>query len=269
VNADSRFVKRTGEFVDPVCGMTVRPDGHRVEHAGHEYRFCGARCKEKFANDPDAFLVRSTPSSHLHATGDRAAHDHASHVGHSAPHSSAPKPTSHERASHAQASTQRKHPTARYYCSMDEDVESDVPGDCPKCGMALEPNPAVVDERANSEVADMTRRLVWATALTLPVLVLAMGDMVAGHPFSQLLGGAKPWLEAALATPVCVWAAWPFHVRAVRSVVNRSPNMFTLIGLGVAVAYGYSVIATLIPDAFPPAFRDHAGHVGVYLKRRP
>ena len=155
---------------------------------------------------------------------------------------------------------------ALYVCPMCDGVESDVPGDCPKCGMALELRTGAISE-TNPELDDMSRRLWWAVALTIPVLVLSMGDMVGDRPLSRLLGtGLRQWLELAFATPVCLWAARPFFVRAIRSVINRSLNMFTLIGLGVAVAYGYSVVAALAPQLFPQAFRDHHGEVAVYFE---
>ena len=268
---DPRFIKPSGEFIDPVCGMTVRPDGpHRLEHADREYRFCSAGCKAKFGNDPHFYLSRAS-----------AANDRSPHAAHAATaqrvHGSSHAPAAravdsagsrhgaHSHGEHATAPVRRR-ASARYYCPMDEDVESDVPGDCPKCGMALEAYPTAAEEAPNPELADMTRRFVWAAALSIPVLVLAMGDMIGGRAMSDLLGDSKVWLEAMLATPVCIWAAWPFHIRAVRSIGNRSPNMFTLIGLGVAVAYGYSLVATSIPGVFPAAFRDHTGRVGVYFE---
>ena len=155
--------------------------------------------------------------------------------------------------------------TAKYYCPMCEGVESDEPGDCPKCGMALEAR--VGDGASHPELDDMSKRFWWALALTIPVLILSMGDMIGDHPLSHLLGaGTRAWLELAFATPVCLWAARPFFIRAARSVANRSLNMFTLIGLGVGVAYGYSLIASFAPELFPAAFRGHDGAVPVYFE---
>jgi len=150
---------------------------------------------------------------------------------------------------------------------MHPDVLRDAPGACPKCGMALEPRSAS-DETAteNPELAAMTRRLWVAAALTLPLAFVAMGDMLPGQPVSALVSArGRAWLELALATPICVWAAWPFHVRAVQSLRNRHLNMFTLIGLGVTVAFGYSVVAVLFPASFPASFRHH-GEVGLYFE---
>ena len=156
---------------------------------------------------------------------------------------------------------------AIYTCPMHPEVRQVGPGSCPDCGMALEPLTFTADDGDNPELVDMTRRLIVAAALSVPLLVVAMGDMLPGEPISRLLSGRwRVLLELALATPVATWAAWPFFVRAVASVKNRSLNMFTLIGLGVGVAYVYSLIAALLPGIFPAAFRDHSGGVAVYFE---
>ena len=142
----------------------------------------------------------------------------------------------------------------QWTCPMHPEIVRDAPGSCPKCGMALEPLTAALEEGPNPELADMSRRFWVSAVLTAPLLVGAMADVIPG------------WLELALATPVCLWGAWPFFVRGWQSVVNRSLNMFTLIALGVAVSYGYSIVATLFPDVFPAAFRDESGEVGVYFE---
>jgi Cu+-exporting ATPase len=143
---------------------------------------------------------------------------------------------------------------ATYTCPMHPEIVQDGPGSCPTCGMALEPRTVTLDEGPNPELVDMTRRF-WVSALLAgPLLVGAMG------------GFMPRWLELALATPVVLWGGWPFFVRGWQSLVNRSLNMFTLIGLGVAVAYGYSVVASLFPGLFPAGFRDEAGEVGVYFE---
>jgi P-type Cu+ transporter len=251
---------------DPVCGMKVDPAtarGGSFEHDGKAYYFCNPKCREKFAANPGAFLKEAE----------------------------APKPSPAPAAS-----------GAVYVCPMDPEVRSDRPGPCPKCGMALEPEQPVLQartewvcpmhpqivrdapgscpicgmaleprtvssEQPNPELLDMSRRFRLAVALAVPLLLLSMGDMLPGQPLSQLLGGrTRVWLELALATPVCLWSGWPFFERAWASVRNRSLNMFTLIGLGVSVAYGYSVLATLAPGLFPASFRSHHGEVGVYFE---
>ncbi len=154
-----------------------------------------------------------------------------------------------------------------YTCPMHPEVEQVGPGDCPKCGMALEPRTVAAEEDDNPELRDMTRRFWFATALSIPLFTIAMVDMLPGRPVSSLLPGRlRAFLELALATPVCLWSAWPFYVRAVRSVRNLSLNMFTLIGLGVVVTYLYSVAATLFPGLFPDSFRVHGGEVAVYFE---
>jgi Cu+-exporting ATPase len=156
----------------------------------------------------------------------------------------------------------------QWTCPMHPEIIRDAPGACPKCGMALEPlSASAEDADQNEELRDMTRRLWIGAALAIPVFALAMGDMLPGEPVSRLLShGLRSLLELILATPVCTWVAWPFYVRAVQSVRMRSLNMFTLIGLGIAVAYLYSVVATLIPQLFPESFREATGHVGVYFE---
>ena len=156
----------------------------------------------------------------------------------------------------------------RYTCPMHPEVVQDGPGDCPICGMALEP--ADADEAglaSDPEYLYMRRRFIVASALAVPLLFLAMGDMLPGEPMSRLLGHtARPWLELLLATPICLWAGWPFLQRAWSSIRTRHLNMFTLIGLGVGVAYCYSLVATLVPGLFPAAFRDAGGQVQVYFE---
>jgi Cu+-exporting ATPase len=155
----------------------------------------------------------------------------------------------------------------QWTCPMHPEVVADGPGDCPLCGMSLEPAAPSLDDEDNPELRDMTRRFVVAAALSVPLLGVAMGDMLAGHPVSAALGGrVRVFIELALATPVCLWAGWPFFVRALQSVRQRALNMFTLIGLGVGSAYGYSVVAALFPGLFPEAFRAHGGEPAVYFE---
>jgi len=149
---------------------------------------------------------------------------------------------------------------------MHPEIVRPGPGNCPKCGMALEPRVHGAVEAESGELRDMTRRFWFATALTVPLVVAVMSDMLPGQPISSLLSPRlRVLLELVLATPVCLWAAWPFYVRAVQSVRNRSLNMFTLIGLGVSVAYVYSLIAAIIPGIFPASFREE-GEVATYFE---
>ena len=154
-----------------------------------------------------------------------------------------------------------------YVCPMHPEIVKSEPGDCPTCGMALEPQVVEQQERPNPELLDMTRRFRISIAFAVPVLLVAMGDMLPGRPVSAILSAElRPWIEFLLATPVVAWCALPFFQRGWRSIVNRSPNMFTLIALGVGVAYSYSAIAVLAPQVFPDAFRDLDGQVAVYFE---
>jgi Cu+-exporting ATPase len=150
---------------------------------------------------------------------------------------------------------------------MHPQIVRDVPGTCPICGMALEPlNSRSAEAEENPELKDMSRRFWFAAALTVPLVIVAMGDLLPGRPISRLLTiRVRTLLEMALATPVCLWAAWPFYVRAAQSVKNKSLNMFTLIGLGVSVAYVFSLVAALFPGIFPASFREDGG-VAVYFE---
>jgi len=153
-------------------------------------------------------------------------------------------------------------------CPMHPEIERAEPGSCPICGMALEPRDVPVgDDTPNSELTDMTRRFWLAAAFTIPLVVVAMGDLLPGEPISRIFSPrARTLLELGLATPVCLWSAWPFYVRFAQSLRNKSLNMFTLIGLGVSVAYGYSIVAALTPQIFPESFRGAGGEVAVYFE---
>jgi len=154
-----------------------------------------------------------------------------------------------------------------YTCPMHSEVREPGPDDCPLCGMALEPETVSLEAEDTSELDDMTKRFWVGVALTVPIMVLAMGGMIPGVDLGAWIAHrSRAWLELALATPVVLWCGWPFLVRGVRSVQRRSLNMFTLIGLGVSVAFLYSVVATAGPGLFPPSFRGESGQVGVYFE---
>ena len=154
-----------------------------------------------------------------------------------------------------------------YTCPMHPQIVRDAPGSCPICGMALEPRTVTLKEEDNHELKDMRRRFWVSTGLSLPLLVISMSDFLPGFSLARLVPmSALPWIQFALATPVVVWGGAPFFVRAWQSIQNRSLNMFTLIGLGVSVAYIFSLVATLLPQIFPASFRDHMGHVPVYFE---
>lgn len=214
--------------IDPVCGMSVMIEGatHIAKHDGATHYFCSARCKDKFVSDPEHYLS----GAHLKQVED------------------VPEGTI-------------------YTCPMHPEIRQVGPGSCPICGMALEPETVSLDDGPDPELVDMTRRF-WVSALfTLPLFAYAMSDMVPGISFDRLIEPARAqWAQLVLATPVVLWGGWPFFVRAWQSLKTRNLNMFTLIGFGVAIAFLFSLVATLLPDVFPPAFRDHSGRVGVYYE---
>lgn len=218
---------------DPVCGMMVDPEkaAASTQYNDTAYYFCSKGCATKFEADPERYLrpqlVTLTPSN----------------------------PPS---ASVTNASTSVTN-GVEYTCPMDPEVRQIGPGTCPKCGMALEPATlsfeSLETEQPNPELIDMTRRFWICVLFTAPILA------------SMFLAAFPAWLQLALATPVVLWGGWPFFVRAWQSILNRSPNMFTLIGLGTGAAYGYSLLATLAPGIFPEQFRDHhTGQLALYFE---
>jgi len=213
---------------DPVCGMTVDPEKteYHAQHDDQDYHFCSAGCRTKFVADPERYL--------------------------------SPDP----------AAPQEAVPAGTIYtCPMHPEIRQEGPGSCPICGMALEPETFSLDSGPDPEYIDMRRRFWISAAFSLPLFLYAMGDMIPGQPFQSWFDPATAtWLQLLLATPVVLWGAWPFFVRGVKSLKTMNLNMFTLIGLGVAVAYGFSLIATFFPEAFPAAFRGHGGTVAVYYE---
>jgi Cu+-exporting ATPase len=245
--------------------MTVDPSrarGGSFDFEGTTYWFCSAGCREKFAVDPKGWLARgpkgmpaqSQPIALHRGMRPVAPADTRSAVGVAPP-----------MASLESVSTAPSGGPPMWTCPMHPEIRQPGPGDCPICGMALEPDVPSLEGHAGEqdELRDMTRRLWISAALSAPLVAIAMLGMDGqGSTFSAV----RPWIELALATPVCTWAAWPFHVRAVRSLFSRHLNMFTLIGLGVSVAYAYSVVAVIAPGIFPPAFRMPDGTVAVYFE---
>ena len=265
---------------DPICGMAVDPatTPHRVEHGGTTHYFCGARCAEKFR----ASLNEGSPG------GAKACCSGANVASGAADIDTTARPVPGKyfcpMCPGVESDTAAACPKCgmalgpavpasgtaqvRYTCPMHPEVVQDEPGTCPKCGLALEPM-TVAAKETNPELVDMTRRFWVGAALTVPILVLAMGNYLAW--LGPLLDRAIPhrvsqWVELVLTTPVVLWAGWPFFERGWRSIVNRSLNMFTLIAIGVGTAYAYSVVATVAPDIFPEAFQAPTGEVGVYFE---
>ncbi|MEZ4224813.1 MAG: heavy metal translocating P-type ATPase [Polyangiaceae bacterium] len=252
-------------FIDPVCGMTVKPDGpHHFVHDDVTYRFCCAGCKNKFAADPLAFLHKSTEPKAPPSAEERARR----YICPMCPEVESLGPAACPKCGMALEPANVAEVTIKteWICPMHPEVLSAEPGNCPDCGMALEARSVSLEED-NPELRDMTRRFVVAAVLSAPLVALVMLDMLPSRPVSQLLpAGSRGMLELVLALPVCTWAAWPFFQRAVQSVKHKSPNMFTLIGLGVVVAFGFSVVATLAPSLFPSSFHAHDGTVAVYFE---
>ncbi len=252
-------------FVDPVCGMTVRAASpHRLDHAGTTYRFCCGGCREKFAADPARYLDGSRTQP--------AAPDEPGSAGPwvcpMCPEVREDKPVPCPKCGMALEpdSPFPFRTKTQYTCPMHPEIVRDVPGSCPICGMALEPVTATLAEDDNPELVDMTRRFVVSVVLTVPVFILAMGDML-GLPLDAWLAHrTQAWLELLFATPVVLWGGLPFFERGWQSLVNKSLNMFTLIALGTGVAWLYSVVATLVPGIFPDSFRDMHGEVGIYFE---
>ncbi|MFO1264789.1 MAG: heavy metal translocating P-type ATPase [Rhodoferax sp.] len=211
---------------DPVCGMTVTPlSTHRAEHMGHSYFFCSAKCKAKFDANPMQYI--GTPAA-------------------------------------APSQPFAEQPVAAgtiYTCPMHPEVRQDHPGNCPKCGMTLEPVLPTLEDDDNPELRDFQRRFWWTLPLTAVVFMLAMF----GEGWHLMDMRTQSWVEFVLGTPIVLWAGWPFFTRGWQSLVLRSPNMWTLISLGTGAAYVYSVAATLAPKAFPASFIS-MGRVAVYFE---
>ncbi|MBI3992350.1 MAG: YHS domain-containing protein, partial [Candidatus Lambdaproteobacteria bacterium] len=283
--AQAQPAAASARHVDPVCGMSVGDDSpHRSEHRGQSYYFCCGGCLKKFQADPQKFLGQPAHGGHdAHAHAGHA-HDHAAHAhGHKARGQETPgvnyvcpmcpgvkesKPGACPSCGMALEPDRVAAPrtATEYTCPMHPEIVRLEPGACPLCGMALEARTVTLEE-AHPELDDMRRRFWVSLLFTLPVLLLVMGDMLPGHPLSAWLGHRPlSWLQLALATPVVLWGGLPFFQRAWTSVVYRSLNMFTLIGIGTGVAYLYSLVGVLVPYRFPDSFRTPGGEVELYFE---
>jgi len=255
---------------DPVCGMTVDPQNSvgSVEYEGQTYFLCSASCLEKFRADPERFFNGSATNQFGSA---RSPHNQSAKTEYTCPMNPEvhePQPGSCPKCGMALEPVMPSPPREKieYTCPMHPQIVREAPGFCPICGMTLEPR-VVTGEEENAELIDMKRRFWVSTALTLPLILLAMSEFMPGDPVHSLIAPRLLiWISLALASPVVLWGGWPFFVRGWQSIVNRSLNMFTLIGLGVAVAFVYSVIATVLPQIFPASFRDAMGNVPVYFE---
>jgi Cu+-exporting ATPase len=245
---------------DPVCGMRVEPQraAARVEYRGQTYYFCKPGCAEKFRAMPERFLkARSVAANER--SGDYTCPMHPE-VREGAPGECPKCGTALELTAPGPPAT-----ATEYTCPMHPEIVRSEPGTCPICGMALEPR-TVTGVEVNPELRDMPRRFWVSTVLTIPILAIMVSELLPTQPLQHLLGSALVWFQFVIASPVVLWGGWPIFKRAWQSIVNRSPNMFTLIGLGTGAAYGYSVIATLFPQIFPSSFRESSGELGVYFE---
>jgi len=260
---------------DPVCGMTVKPgSAHRHTHDGVEYRFCCNGCREKFAADPEKYLhPRSPDADSPSACG--CGTDESKKTAGTMLYTCPMDPEVQQQGPGAcpkcgMALEPMGVPVAatktEYTCPMHPEVVQDHPGNCPKCGMALEPRTVEVEED-NSELRDMSRRLWFSALLAIPVFVSAMGAEFWPEAAADIIQPRyRQWLELLLATPVVWWGGWPFFVRAWQSIKTWNLNMFTLIGLGVAVAWSYSVVGVLLPGIFPASVQNDMGVIPVYFE---
>ena len=217
---------------DPVCGMDVdRETALTLDHDGTAYHFCSQRCRDRFRQDPSAYVQAVGAPSGIPA---------------------ATSPVQGE--------------VAEWTCPMHPEIRRPGPGSCPICGMALEPVTVTADAGPSPELADMTRRFWVATALTIPIVILEMGRHFVPWLHDLIPATASVWAQLLLATPVVLWAGWPFFVRGWASVRTRNLNMFTLIAMGTGIAWLFSLVATLAPGIFPASFRGDAGTVDVYFE---
>ncbi len=256
---------------DPVCGMNVNPATakHTHEHAGKKYYFCSAHCVEKFQAAPQTYLSKSPAVSTPQAASRKPeAGSQTYYVCPMCPEVRETRPVPCPSCGMAlEPETPISAMRTEYTCPMHPEIVRTEPGSCPICGMALEPRTVTAAPEQNPELRDMTRRFWISLVLTMPLLAVAMGSMIWPHDFMQVLEGPRiPWLEFILATPVVLWCGLPFFQRFWTSLVNRSPNMFTLIGLGTGVAYIYSVVATIAPQIFPASLRRMGGYPDVYFE---
>jgi Cu+-exporting ATPase len=275
----------TSKAKDLVCGMAVNQATakHTLQHAGTHYYFCSAGCATKFKADPEKYLDQPAKSSASHMMLGAAAKpvmispapqpsSTTSSAGYVCPMCPEVRETKPVACPNCGMALEPEMPQAtermQYVCPMHQEIVRDEPGHCPICGMALEPKTVAIEED-NPELRDMTRRFWVSVALTVPLLVIAMGSMAVESGMgirATKYSGLLPWLELFLATPVVLWGGWPFFQRGWASVVNRSANMFTLIAMGTGVAYGYSLIATVFPRLFPDSFRGMSGRPALYFE---
>lgn len=227
---------------DPVCGMNITQDStYHHEYEAKKYYFCSQKCQSKFISDPKLYILNLEKSKNIEKT---IGHHHSSN-------NSSLVPINQKNIDNG----------TLYTCPMHPEIRQDHPGNCPKCGMALEPLLPELEEEDNPELRDFKRRFWWTLPLTIIVTFLAMF----GHQLNLFDMTVQSWIELVLSIPVVLWAGWPFFLRGWQSVINHSPNMWTLISLGTGAAFIYSVVATVTPEIFPNSFVS-MGRVAVYFE---
>jgi len=264
---------------DPVCGMSVQPAtaAGSSEYEGKIYYFCSGHCVKKFRESPESYLTApvqlsaAQPISISRMPRGKPATTHPG-VTHICPM----HPEVLQKGAgfcpkcgmDLEPETITANPTrTEYTCPMHPEIVRDAPGSCPICGMALEPRTITIEEERNPELTQMSRRFWLSVALTAPLFIVGMAEMVPASGLDRVFSMRTwGWIQMSLATPVVLWGAWPFFLRGWQSVVNRSLNMFTLIAIGVGVSYLFSLTAILAPGVFPHAFQDHDGGVPVYFE---
>jgi len=264
--------------------MTINPQqaAGSFDYKDQKYFFCAPGCREKFKADPERYLnpqpvtpigIQRSQAKPVAITKDQSTGD----VGAGGRRGEYTCPM-HPEVRDSQSGSCPKcgmalepsiftAPKTEYTCPMHPEIVRDAPGSCPVCGMALEPRTVSLTTEENPELVDMTRRFWVSVVLSFPLILFAMSEMLPGNPIEQLVPMRSIiWIQLGLATPVVLWGGWPFFVRAWQSIVNHSLNMFTLIGLGVAVSYVYSLVAAIAPQVFPHSFHDAMGKVPVYFE---
>jgi Cu+-exporting ATPase len=266
----------TAKVKDPVCGMDVDPSKakYKSDYNDENYYFCSTNCQEKFLAHPESYALRPASSEspqHLPipppSIGSSPV-DRSGYVCLMCPQVRENKPGPCPSCGIAlEPERPPDAPRTEYTCPMHPEIVRPGPGACPICGMALEPRTVTATEEENPELRDMTRRFWISLALTVPLLAIAMIDMLPGISVERALpGGWLPWIELTLATPVVLWGGWPFFQRGWASVINRSTNMFTLIAMGTGLAYVFSAIVTAFPSIFPASFRGMNGEPPIYFE---
>ncbi|HKC88031.1 MAG TPA: heavy metal translocating P-type ATPase, partial [Blastocatellia bacterium] len=273
--------------VDPVCGMTVDPAtaAGKFDYEGETYYFCSPNCLRKFSADPQAYLnrlpqpaaMRNVMAQPMAQLSGRPAPllaitPASANIEYTCPMDPEVMQTGPGACPKCGMALEPMNPVSpatktEYVCPMHPQIVRDEPGNCPICGMALEPRVVTLEEEENPELRDMKRRFWVSVTLTLPVLFLAMSEMIPGQPIQHEISPRLiTFIQFALATPAVLWGGKPFFERGWASIVNRSPNMFTLIAIGTGAAWLYSVIAAFLPSVFPASFRGHGGEVPVYFE---